>query len=182
MSSTALPPVQLKAGTHSKLFTCPSKVDGFINERIAAAKVTWHSIIIWITKVRCLRNSQKDRCQIVFICHFSLTYLQWPDILYRTNNSGGLGMFEGQGRGLMVETSGRATNEGSLSQDQQTWNRRCMYRTEQHNHSLQVALREYLVQIKIGGRAARRIAKWCPSHTTSSPPWWPGGGQATKDN
>ena len=47
----------------------------------------------------------------------------------------------------MEETSGRATGEGSLFQDGQTCNRCRMYRTEQHNHNLQIALTEYLIQI-----------------------------------
>ena len=45
----------------------------------------------------------------------------------------------------MEEISGRATEEGSLSQDGQTCNRCRQYRKQQ-NHSLQVALRKYLIQ------------------------------------
>ena len=39
---------------------------------------------------------------------------------------------------LALEASGRATEEGSLSQDGPTCNRCHMYRTEQQQHSLQI--------------------------------------------
>ena len=54
--------------------------------------------------------------------------------------------------------------EGSLSQDGQTCNRCRMYRTEQQNHSFQVASTEYLIQVNYviyvksvepGGRLSR---------------------------
>ena len=41
----------------------------------------------------------------------------------------------------MEETSGRATEEGSISQDRQTCNRCHMYRTEQQNDGLQSVAR-----------------------------------------
>ena len=62
----------------------------------------------------------------------------------------------------MEETSGRATEEGSLSQDGQTCNRCCMYRKEQQNHSLQIALTDWDDWEGLG------IAKWWLRHTTSS--------------
>lgn len=46
-----------------------------------------------------------------------------------------------QGKKMLEETSGR-----TLSQGGQTCNRCRMYRKEQQNHSLQVALTEYLIQ------------------------------------
>lgn len=42
--------------------------------------------------------------------------------------------------------SGRATEDGSLSQDRHTFSRCRMYRTEQQNLNLQIALTEYLIQ------------------------------------
>ena len=234
MSCTALHLVQLKADTHAKLFTCPSKVDGFISERIAATRVTWPAIIVWITKVRCLRNCQKDRCQIVFVISHWLTYSDpisptgdW------TNNSGGLRIFEGQGwkklEGIRSNTYylycpklqshclnglynlcsewylldpwfewGKTFNRGVAwwkkhqeePQDQQTCSICCMYRTEPQNHSLHCTERISSINYNIckvcgseeADGAARGIAKCCPSHTTSSPPWWLGQGQATQDN
>lgn len=46
----------------------------------------------------------------------------------------------------MEENSGRATDEGSLSQHGQTCNQRRMYGNEKQNHSLQVA---FTIVIKI---------------------------------
>ena len=46
----------------------------------------------------------------------------------------------------MEETSQRVTEEGSLSQDGHMCNRCCMYETKHQNHSLQIALLEYLIQ------------------------------------
>ena len=47
------------------------------------------------------------------------------------------------------KTSGRATEYGSLCQDGQTCDRCWKCRTEQQNHSLQVALTKHLIQIII---------------------------------
>lgn len=43
------------------------------------------------------------------------------------------------------ETSGIATEEGSIALDGKTCNTGCMHRTEQPNHNLQIALTEYLI-------------------------------------
>ena len=70
----------------------------------------------------------------------------------------------------MEETSGGATEEESISQDGLTCNRCRMYRTEQQNHRLQVALTENLIEIIIYAKrvdpgddwAARGIAEQRP--------------------
>ena len=58
------------------------------------------------------------------------------------------------------------------------------------NHSLQVALTKYLIEIIIYVKCVDLgdnwtglgFAKLCQSYTTSSQPWWPGRGQDTQDS
>lgn len=82
----------------------------------------------------------------------------------------------------MEETTGRASEDGSLSQDGNTCSRCRMYGKGQHSHNLQAALTECLIKMikhlksveQGDDGAGRLIAERCPSHTTSSPPRWPG--------
>ena len=84
----------------------------------------------------------------------------------------------------MEKNSWRATEEGSLFQDEQTCNKCCMFNEEQEHHSLQVALTEYLIPFIICVKcvdpgddwASQAMAEWCPRPKTPSPPWWPDTG------
>ena len=80
--------------------------------------------------------------------------------------------FNSEKKKNIEETSGRATEEGSLLQDGQTCNRYIQNRTR----------KSQFIDIIDSESHKTGAAKWCPSHTRSGLPWWSRKGQDTQDN